>query len=219
MRLSVFLLLTYVVVTILVCINTAANYSAALGVAGFAACALCYWGGSAFMGSLLARREKGYRASDLVGIGALAFLLIAAGLGLMVWSGFELRIGGVHVGGVYWALLGVLVTIIIVRKEDALKGDFTILPVGTRVIAVRNIGSVKEGAPGIVTGTLKQPNSKLFYLCTFADNKKVAARPSEIDKHDHGYALADMERPDFIEAMRDRTTAELQRRRSIPEGN
>ena len=125
MRLSVFLLLAYIVVTILACINTAANYSVTLAAIGFAASALCYCGGSAFMGSLLARREKSYRAFDLVGIGALAFLLIAIGVALMVWSGFRMRIGGFQVGGVEWALLGVFVTIFVVKKEDALNGDYT----------------------------------------------------------------------------------------------
>jgi hypothetical protein len=225
MRLSVVLLLAYVVVTILACINTAANYSVTVGVVGFAASALCYWGGSAFMGSLLARREKGYQAFDLVGIGALSLLLIAIGVALMVWSGFQMRFGGLQVGGVEWALLGAFVTVFVVKKEDALRGDFTTethpLPVGTRVVAVRNVGLVKEGAPGIVTGTHKgRPyrNNMLVYFCTFADNSKIAARPNEIDKYDHGYTLAELEHPNYCEIMH-YERAEFQRRRSIQDGS
>ena len=66
------------------------------------------------------------------------------------------------------------------------------LPVGTKIIAIRNIGQVREGAPGIITGVVKMPFffwSKPMYLCTFAENLKIAARPEEIDDYDHGYTL------------------------------
>jgi hypothetical protein len=72
---------------------------------------------------------------------------------------------------------------------------------GTKVIAVRNFGPVKEGAPGIITGTSVY---RFFwwwrptYLCTFADNMRVATRPNEIEENDHGYSLEDLEQPDFV---------------------
>jgi hypothetical protein len=52
------------------------------------------------------------------------------------------------------------------------------LPVGTKVVAVRNFGPVTEGQPGIITGTAEVPFfwwSRPTYLCTFADNVKVSA--------------------------------------------
>jgi hypothetical protein len=74
------------------------------------------------------------------------------------------------------------------------------LKAGTRVKAVRNLGSVREGAFGIVTGTSVYRDfwrQKQTYLCTFADNMKIAARPNEIEEYDHGYTLVDFEQPDF----------------------
>jgi len=49
-------------------------------------------------GSLIARREKGYRVVDLIGIGSLALILIAAGLGVMMWSGFSIRVFDIAIG-------------------------------------------------------------------------------------------------------------------------
>jgi hypothetical protein len=70
--------------------------------------------------------------------------------------------------------------------------------IGTRVIAVRNFGPIKEGQPGIVAGIAAERwfrLSKPIYLCTFADNVKIAARPKEVEDYDHGYSLADLEKP------------------------
>ena len=79
---------------------------------------MCYCGAAGFMGSLIARREKAYRAIDLVGIGSLALILIVAGSALMMWSGFSLRAFDVEISGVVWALLGVISAVVVVRKED-----------------------------------------------------------------------------------------------------
>jgi hypothetical protein len=76
------------------------------------------------MGSLIARREKRYRAIDLFGIGALSLIVIAVGLAIMIWSGFSMRLFGVEIGGVAWALAGGLSAVVVVRKEDAIRGDF-----------------------------------------------------------------------------------------------
>jgi hypothetical protein len=72
------------------------------------------------------------------------------------------------------------------------------LTVGTKIIAVRNIGPVREGAPGIITGIAEVPfffRSRPVYLCTFAGNLKLAARPKEIDDYEHGYTLERVENP------------------------
>jgi hypothetical protein len=94
------------------------------GLAALAACALCYSGAAGFMGSLIARREKRYRPVDLVGIGTLGLLLIAVGSALMWWSGFSLRLFDVKIDGVTWALLGAVSAVVVVRKEDALEGNY-----------------------------------------------------------------------------------------------
>lgn len=120
------IILVFWLITIITTIEVMYRSSLTVGVSALVACALCYWGASAFMGSLLARREKGYRAFDLAGIGGLALVLIVAGAALMFWSGFWMRLFDVEVNGVIWALLGALSAVIVVRKDDALKGDWTV---------------------------------------------------------------------------------------------
>jgi hypothetical protein len=75
------------------------------------------------------------------------------------------------------------------------------LQVGTKVQAVHNFGAVKKGAPGIITGIADVPYffgwSRRAYLCTFADNKKVRARPKEIEAFNHGISLEVLEQPDL----------------------
>ena len=91
-----------------------------VGLAALVACALCYAGAAGVMGSLLARHEKGYRVTDLLGIGCLALIVIATGSAIMFWSGFSIRAFGIEVGGVTWALLGAVSSIVVVRAQDAL---------------------------------------------------------------------------------------------------
>ena len=60
------------------------------------------------------------------------------------------------------------------------------LPVGAKVQAVRNVGPVKEGTPGIIRGVADISFlwwSRPAYLCTFAGNMKVHARPNEIEAY------------------------------------
>ena len=118
-------ILVFWLITILTTVQVMYRSSFTVGASALAACAICYAGASGFMGSLLARREKNYRPFDLVGIGAIALVLIAAGLALMYWSGFWMRLFDVEVNGVVWALLGALSAVVVVRKQDALKGDWT----------------------------------------------------------------------------------------------
>jgi hypothetical protein len=74
------------------------------------------------------------------------------------------------------------------------------LPVGAKVQAARNIGPVKEGTPGIIRGVADFSFlwwSRPAYLCTFAGNMKVHARPNEIEAYNHGHSLKELEQPDF----------------------
>ncbi len=76
-----------------------------------------------------------------------------------------------------------------------------LLPIGTQIIAVKAVGRVRKGAPGYVTGVVRTPfffRSGLRYLCTFADNLKLAMRPSEVDVFAHGYPLERLEDPNGL---------------------
>lgn len=75
------------------------------------------------------------------------------------------------------------------------------LPPGTKVIAARDFGPITEGAPGIITGTIDTPFffwKRRMYLCTFADNVNIAAKPNEIDDFDHQYSLEELEKPRLV---------------------
>ena len=87
------------------------------------------------------------------------------------------------------------------------------LQFGTKVQAVRNFGPVKEGAPGIITGVADIPSiwrSRPAYLCTFANNMKVHARPKQIEAYDHGYNLDELEQPDFASILSRQMTLRAQ---------
>jgi hypothetical protein len=74
------------------------------------------------------------------------------------------------------------------------------LRTGTRIVAVRNFGPIKQGTPGIVTGTVQSVSvwfSRLTYSCTFAGNVRVLAKPRQIEVLDHGYSLVELENPQF----------------------
>lgn len=71
-----------------------------------------------------------------------------------------------------------------------------LLPVGTLVLATKNVGSVRDGQPGIVTGIVEQRYffwKRPFYLCTFFGNVKVAMKPNEVTDYDHGRSLEELE--------------------------
>lgn len=99
------IILIYWLITLFTCFQVMIRSSLLVGASALIACGLCYWGAAAFMGSLLERRQKGYRAIDLVGIGALSVVLIAAGQALMVWSGFWLHLFDVEIGGALWVAM------------------------------------------------------------------------------------------------------------------
>jgi hypothetical protein len=86
------------------------------------------------------------------------------------------------------------------------------LPVGSKVWAVCKFGSVPEGAPGIITGIA---DGRFFwqsptYLCTFADNRKVRARPKDIEVHNHGHSLQELEHPNLGSILSRRMTLRAQ---------
>lgn len=107
-------------ITILACAQTMFKTSFVVGFAAFVACAFCYGGAAGFMGSLIARHEKGYRVTDLFGIGTIGLFVVAVGSVLMMWSGFSMHAFNTEIGGVTWALLGAVSAVVVVRKEDAL---------------------------------------------------------------------------------------------------
>ncbi|HEY6862200.1 MAG TPA: hypothetical protein VI358_20745 [Pseudolabrys sp.] len=87
------------------------------------------------------------------------------------------------------------------------------LQVGTKVRAVRNFGPVKKGAPGIITRLTDLPffwQSRPAYLCIFADNIEVPARPKLIEAFDHGYKLEELEQPDFASILSRQMTLRAQ---------
>jgi hypothetical protein len=114
------LVLLFWTITVLTCAQMMLRTSLVVGFTALMACALCYAGAAGFMGSLIARREKGYRVTDLVGMGTIGLFIIAVGSALMMWSGFSMRAFDVEIGGVAWALLGAVSAIVVVRKKDAL---------------------------------------------------------------------------------------------------
>jgi hypothetical protein len=74
------------------------------------------------------------------------------------------------------------------------------LPIGTRIIAVRNFGRIRAGQLGIISGIAEERHLEAFrpvYLCRFANNVKIAAQPNEIAKFSHAYSLADLEKSQF----------------------
>jgi hypothetical protein len=95
----------YFALTVITCVQAMINSSFAVGGAALLAYALCYFGTAGFVGSfraIRARQMKNYSARDLLGIGAVAVLVDAAGLALVIWSGFWIGFGRVVVQGVYW---------------------------------------------------------------------------------------------------------------------
>jgi len=97
--------LTYWLITVLICIQVMIRGSLLVGASALVGCALCYWSASAYMGSLLARREAR--------IGVLAVILIVAGQALMIWSGFMVRLFDIEIGGAFWALIGAASAIVV----------------------------------------------------------------------------------------------------------
>ena len=84
-------------------------------------------------------------------------------------------------------------------RAPAIAAQGLPLPAGSKVWAVCKFGSVTQGTPGIITGVaevrffLGSP----MYLCTFANNMKVRARPKDIEPHNHAHSLEELEQSDL----------------------
>ncbi|MFQ5962883.1 MAG: hypothetical protein ACE5KZ_01200 [Candidatus Scalinduaceae bacterium] len=85
------------------------------GTAALVACALCFIGPAGFIGSLRTRHKNNYNAKELIGIATITVVLTAAGVALMIWSGFELILFGVAIKGLYLALTGVFIALIVTK--------------------------------------------------------------------------------------------------------
>lgn len=73
-----------------------------------------------------------------------------------------------------------------------------LFPVGTFVVAIKDIGPVRDGQPGIVTGVVEQGFAfwkRQIYLCTFFGNVMAAMKPNEVSDFDHGYSREQLEEP------------------------
>jgi hypothetical protein len=87
------------------------------------------------------------------------------------------------------------------------------LPVGTRVQAARNLGPIKKGTPGIITDVADISFfcwSRAAYVCTFAENKRVHARPRQIGVYEHGYSIEELQQPDFASNLSRQMTLRAQ---------
>lgn len=87
------------------------------------------------------------------------------------------------------------------------------LLVGTKVQAARNFGPIKEGTPGIITDVTDLSFfcwSRPTYVCTFAENKRVHARPRQIAAYEHGYSIEELEQPDFASNLSRQMTLRAQ---------
>jgi hypothetical protein len=101
-----------------------------------------------------------------------------------------------------------------VPLEPKLKNTHSLpLPVGTRIQAARNFGPIKEGTPGIITDVAGLSLfwwSRSTYVCTFAENKRVQARPRQIAEYEHGYSIEELEQPDFASNLSRQMTLRAQ---------
>jgi hypothetical protein len=84
------------------------------------ASSLCFFSVATFVASFRARRDHNYSPKELVGIAAIAIVLLVAGLALMEWSGFWLDLFGVPVEGTGWCFVGILVAVLTAKREHAL---------------------------------------------------------------------------------------------------
>jgi hypothetical protein len=114
------LTLAYCLISILTTGQVMFRSSLSVGISALAASALGFFGAATFFGSFLARREKKYSALDLVGIGAIALVLLIAAFGLMLWSGFSLALDGVLIPGPYWVAVGMVTALLVTTKQHAL---------------------------------------------------------------------------------------------------
>jgi hypothetical protein len=115
-----FVIFIFTTITIIVAIQTMLKTSVALGISILGATALTFFAVGTFVGSFLARREKNYRALDLIGIGSIAAVLIFCGFAVGYWSPFQINIEGYAIGWFDWLVIGMVAALFVTRKQDAL---------------------------------------------------------------------------------------------------
>ena len=74
---------------------------------------------TSFVVSWLDRREKTSNPIDLVIIGAIAAVLVAAGITLLAWSGFHFELFDVVIKGPMWGFIGIVVGLVATKKGHA----------------------------------------------------------------------------------------------------
>ena len=167
---------------------------------------------------------------------ALVFFIIIQYLVSLVWSTHRLRADGKRAVERLWKLkreepsepepavsteeplsVSAEVQPILARQESskpqpAMSTELP-LQVGSKVRAVCKFGSVKEGTLGIITGVANVRFSwqSPAFLCTFADNMKVRARPKNIEAFNHEHSLKELEQPDFGSVLSQRMTLRAER--------
>lgn len=72
-----------------------------------------------------------------------------------------------------------------------------IYQVGSTVLAIKNVGLVQDGQPGIITNIIENNYcifwKKQVYFCTFFGGVKVAMMANEISGFEHGHSLEELE--------------------------
>jgi len=71
--------------------------------------------------------------------------------------------------------------------------------IGTSIIAIKDVGVVRDGQPGIITGIGEQKSflrNWPVYMCTFLGNVRVDMKPGEVDDHPHGYSIQQLSEPE-----------------------
>jgi hypothetical protein len=114
------LVLIYSLVSLIAAITIMVRGSFGVGLAVLIACAFGFFGTATFVGSFLARKEKGHSTTDLIGIGSIALVLVIASFGLAYWTDFRVVFEGYIIDGFYWVLIGILTACVVTRKQDAL---------------------------------------------------------------------------------------------------
>jgi hypothetical protein len=110
----------FFLMTLIACGQAILHSSISVGGVALVGYAFCYFGTAAFAGSYKARRIKGTGWTDLASIGAIALVVVAAGLGFTVWSDFRVGLFGFVIPGVYWAIIGIVIAALTTSKEHAL---------------------------------------------------------------------------------------------------
>jgi hypothetical protein len=114
------LTLIYSILSLIAAISIMIKGSLVVGLGVLAACAFSFFGTATFVGSFLARKEKAFRAIDLIGIGSIATILVALAFMIAYWTGFRVIFESYVIDGFYWVLIGMLAALLATTKQNAL---------------------------------------------------------------------------------------------------